>query len=62
MTFNLSKTNDEAAALTAVGAFVGGMALAHLNPVAAAEYAVLAGLAVLGYTGYTPVVPAAPAA
>lgn len=60
MTFSFSKTNDEAAVVTAVGAFVGGLALAHLNPAAAAEYAVLAGLSVLGYTGYrAPVAPVA---
>jgi hypothetical protein len=59
MTFSFSAANDEAAVVTGIGAFVGGLAIAHLDPVAAAEYAVLAALGVLGYTGY--VAPAAAA-
>jgi hypothetical protein len=63
MSFNFSAANDEGALVTGIGAFVGGLALAHLDPVTAAEYAVLAALGVIGYTGYTGVPPSpAPAA
>ena len=60
MGFSLSATNDEAAVLTAIGSFVGGMALAHMGAFQSAEIAILAGLGVLGYSGYSS--PAAPAA
>ena len=59
MTFSLSVANDEAAILTGLGALVGGLAIAHLDPYTAVEYAVLAALGVLGYTGYTGVTPKA---
>ncbi len=50
--FNLSKTNDEAAALTAVGAFVTLLVTSDLPLIKELGLAVLAGLGVLGYTGY----------
>ncbi len=58
MTFSFSKTNDEAAVVTGVGAFLSALLFTHMDPVMAAESAGLAALAVLGYTGYTPVVKA----
>lgn len=61
MAFNLSLANDEAAFVTALGAFVGGMLFGHMPAVTSLEYAVLAGLAVVGYTGYNASPPAASA-
>ena len=53
MGFNLSQTNDEAAVITGVGAFLSAVLFAHMAPVQAAESAALVALGVLGYTGYT---------
>ncbi len=53
MSFNLSQTNDEAAALTALGAFATAYLFGAEPLLHSVGIAILAGLAVVGYTGYT---------
>ena len=53
MGFNLSVANDEAAILTAVGAFAATYLLGGDAIRTALGIAIIAGLGVLGYTGYT---------
>lgn len=64
MPFSLSATNDEAAALTGLGAFASTYLLGGEPLRNAIGIGILAGLAVVGYTGYTSpgVVAVAPAA